>query len=118
MKYILSTIIVFTLYSCATYKGITLSVATINGKKANQKIINRYPDYGDGHADGCLVMAEMRADLSINKSKTVLSGKITDVINDQRMRNADVTIMMKDSTQAKIKTDENGEFNYQANTPI
>lgn len=61
MKYFLSIIMVFTLYACATYKGITLSAVTINGKKSNHRIVNRYQDYGDGHADSCLILAEMKA---------------------------------------------------------
>lgn len=118
MKYLLSIITALTLYACATYKGITLSTVTINGKKSNHKIVNRYPDYGDGHADGCLVLAEMRAALYVDQHKSNISGKLTDVVNAEIMRNADITITMIDSTEAKIKTDENGEFAFKANTRI
>ena len=118
MNYFLSIIMVFTLHACATYKGVTLSAVTINGKKSNHKIVNRYPDYGDGHADGCLILAEMKAVLYLDQQKLNISGKLTDVVNAEIMRNADITLTMIDSTEARIKTDENGAFAFKANTRI
>lgn len=106
------------LYACTTYKGVTLSAVSINGKNSNHKIVNRYPDYGDGHADGCIVLAEMKAVLHLDQHKSNISGKLTDVVNAEIMRNANITITMTDSTEAKIKTDENGEFAFRANTRI
>jgi hypothetical protein len=118
MKYILFIISVFTIHACASYKGITLSACTINGKKSNHKIINRYPDYGDGHADGCLVLLEMKADLYVDKQKTNVSGQITDVVNGQQMRNVDVMITMTDSTEVKLRTDQYGKFMHMTKTPV
>jgi hypothetical protein len=118
MKFILAIVIVFTMHACASYKGITLSTCAINGKKANHKIINRYPDYGDGHADGCLVLAEMKADLYLDKSKSIVSGQITDVVNGQHLQNVDVTVTMTDSTEVKLRTDQNGKFILATKTPV
>jgi|694.fasta_scaffold131307_3 hypothetical protein len=118
MKYILAIVAVFTIHACASYKGITLSTCTINGKKANHKILNRYPDYGYGHADGCLVLAEMKAALYLDKSKSNVSGQITDVVNGQQMQNVDVTVIMADSTEVKLRTDQNGKFILATKTPV
>jgi hypothetical protein len=118
MKYTLAVIYIFTMHACTSNKGITLSTCTINCKKANHKIINRYPDYGDGHADGCLVLAEMKADLHVDKHKTNVSGQITDVVNGQQMQIVDVTVIMTDSTEVKLRTDQNGKFVYAAKTPV
>ena len=58
MKLLILILISIVFSGCVSYKGIKLSAFTFNSKKANSKIANRFPDYGDGHKDGCLVMAE------------------------------------------------------------
>lgn len=54
-------------------------------------ILDRYPDYGDGHKGGCLIMQEMRLDLKTDK-KGQVDGIISDVVTGEPLQNASVLL--------------------------
>ncbi len=67
MKYSIIVLFLFLISSCAiTNYGGKLSAFTFNGKNRNSYIVDRFPDYGDGHKDGCIVESEIR--LEINRT--------------------------------------------------
>lgn len=104
------TIFIFALFSgCVSYKDHRLSSFTLNSKKANSRIVDRYPDYGDGHKDGCLVMEEMHSELKTDKAGQV-EGKISDVHDGRPL--SDVLVIVKTDLQQDIQltTDSLGLF--------
>jgi hypothetical protein len=96
--------------SCSSYKGIKLSVLTVDGRNRNGRIVNRYPDYGDGHLDGCIVMPEMRVDLYQNQKFKSITGKISNVESGESLASANVTLFTTDSNLVQISTNSKGEF--------
>ncbi len=82
---------------------------TINSKKANSKIDDRFPDYGDGHKDGCLVMAEMHLDLKTDKMRQI-EGKISDVSTGTPLQNASVLLKTDLQQDIQLTTDSLGLF--------
>ena len=57
---ILSMLVIIILGSCSTLpKGYKLSKFSVNEKNYNKYILNRTPDYGDAHLDGCIIMKEI-----------------------------------------------------------
>lgn len=86
----------------------SLPVLTVNDRPRNAKIVGRIPDYGDGHADGCIVMNEMRVGLKIgNKEK--LTGKVSDVVSCMPLPCATI-VLTTTNTAIQCSTDEKGEF--------
>ena len=107
---ILFTILMFVLFSgCLSYKGNTLSAFTLNSKKANSKIVDRFPDYGDGHKDGCVVMAEMHLVLTTDKAGLV-EGEISDVDSGAPLSNAPVILQTDLQQGIHLTTDSLGLF--------
>jgi len=107
--YLLLSLLVFT-SSCVTkYKGHKLSVFTINSHTRNGKIINRFPDYGDGHRDGCIIMSEMHIDLNIHKEGMV-SGLIRDVNTTIPLTQASVKLLSNSGKEITLLSDEEGKF--------
>lgn len=107
---LLLTILLFALMSgCVSYKGNKLSAFTLNSKKANSKIINRFPDYGDGHKDGCIVMAVMHLELKTDEAGQI-EGKITDVHNGTPLKNASILLKTDLQQGIQLTTDSLGLF--------
>ena len=104
---------IFFLACVNRYQGQSLSELTINDKKQNKKIVNRYPDYGDGHRDGCIVMSEMRLKL-LNKNGKI-SGNVTDVATGLRMSNVTISLRTTDNTTISAFTDSLGTFEVKLN---
>ena len=102
MKYLLTILLLPLISGCVNYKGNKLSAFTLNSKKANSKIVDRFPDYGDGHKDGCIIMAEMHLELRTDKAGQI-DGKITDVHNGTPLNN--VSLLLKTDLQQKYSTD-------------
>jgi hypothetical protein len=106
----LLVILLFTVLSgCVSYKGLKLSSFTLNSKNANSKIVDRFPDYGDGHKDGCLVMAEMHLDLKTNKTGRI-EGKVSDVSSGIALHNASVFLKTDLQQDILLATDSLGLF--------
>jgi hypothetical protein len=109
-KYPLSATLIAIIFSgCVSYKGIKLSALTINSKKANNKILDRYPDYGDGHKDGCLVMAEMQLDLKIDKPGQI-QGKVSDVQTGKPLKSTSILLKTCMQQDISLTTDSLGSF--------
>ena len=106
----LLVILIFSVFpGCVSYKGIKLPAFTYNSKKANSKIVDRFPDYGDGHKDGCLIMAEMHLDLKTNKTGQI-EGKISDVSTGIPLNNALVVLETDLQQDIQLTTDSLGLF--------
>ena len=106
-------ILVFTIFSgCVSYKSIDLSTFTFNSKKANRKIVDRFPDYGDGHKDGCVVMAEMHLDLKTEKIGQI-KGRVSDVSTGMPLNNALVLLKTDLQQDIRLTTDSLGSFQTQ-----
>ena len=109
----LLAILIFTLFSgCVSYKGNKLSTFTLNSKKANSKIVDRFPDYGDGHKDGCLVMAEMHLALMTDKTGQI-EGRVSDVSTGMPLNNASVLVKTDLQQDIRLATDSLGSFQTQ-----
>src|SRR5687767_7416804 len=101
------------IYGCTVLpKGYRLSEFYYNGKKQNSLIINRVPDYGDGHPDGCIIKGEMR--LSIKSLSThALEGQVVDVITGKPLMGANVFIQLAGGDwQLKYHSDSLGRFTF------
>jgi hypothetical protein len=106
------------LYSCVNkYQGQNLSVLTINSKMKNSKIVDRYPDYGDGHKDGCIVMSEMQVDLNL-REKGIVSGLVSDVTSKQPLPAASIRILTDTGRVLTLATGPEGKFLLNVNERI
>jgi hypothetical protein len=105
---LMSSLILMT--SCVTkYQGQKLSVFTINSITKNNKIINRFPDYGDGHKDGCIIMSEMKVDLNVRKEGKI-SGLVSDVYTKVPLTSASVKLLSKSGKEITLLSDKDGKF--------
>lgn len=95
----------------------TLPHFDFNGKNKNHWIVNRIPDYGDGHRDGCIVMGELKVSLK-ETSKGVYEGEVRDREDDELFTYA--TLIINDGTKEKreLHTDQYGKFSFQYTLPI
>lgn len=98
------------LYSCSTYKGVTLSTFHYNNKLANSKIVDRYPEYGDGKRDGCVVLDEISLEVKIDKIGDI-KGKVSDADSKKPLNNALVLIKTLENSRIEAITDSMGVFN-------
>lgn len=93
--------------SCVNkYQGQKLPAFTINSNNKNGKIVNRLPDYGDGHKDGCIIMSEMKVDLNISQQGTV-SGLVSDVNTKVPLNAASVKLLSKSGKEITLLSDKN-----------
>lgn len=110
MKYLLIITTFLLFISCINqYKGNQLSTVTVNSKRANHLIVDRFPDYGDGHKDGCIVMDQMRLNLRFNKLG-VITGQVSDVSTKEPLQNALVILNDNLGLTDKLVTDSLGQF--------
>lgn len=102
--------------SCVT--GYKLAVFTCNNHKHNGCIVNRRPDYGDGHADGCLVLRELRLDIK-KIAKNSIEGRLTDVESDAPLNSSSIKIFYYNTeSPQELITDEKGQFTCNNATEI
>lgn len=93
---------------CITeYRGQTLSEFKLNNHRANWRIVNRYPDYGDGRPEGCIIRPEMRMEL-FRLKPTGYRARITDVETGLPVTNATVLITFRTKETIKSRTDSLG----------
>lgn len=111
MKILFTILLVALFNGCVSYKGKKLSAFTLNSKKANSKIVDRFPDYGDGRKDGCVVMAEMHLALKTDKAGH-MEGKISDVHDGRPLSNVLVIIKTDLQQDIQLTTDSLGLFRY------
>jgi hypothetical protein len=99
------------LSSCASLpRGYKLSKFSYNGKYHNDLIVNRVPDYGDGHLDGCIVMWEMHLTLESSKNGGI-AGTVTDVKSLDPLPNALVKVFLTENqTPVSVSSDSVGKF--------
>jgi hypothetical protein len=102
----------------STYEGRKICSFSFNGKNRNSYIANRFPDYGDGHKDGCVVMGEIR--LEINRSiESSFDGSVFDATNNSLLNAANIYVYYKSSEQPKIMvTNEHGKFSFEKNDEV
>ncbi len=95
----------------------TLPHFEFNGKNKSHWIINRIPDYGDGHRDGCIVSGEWKVSLK-ETSQGVYEGEVRDREDDEFFTYA--TLIINDGTKEKreLRTDQYGKFSFQYTLPI
>lgn len=109
-KYVYFIVTLLLLASCINqYKGIQLSTVTVNGRKSNHLIVGRFPDYGDGHKDGCIIRSEMRLELDYNKIG-LINGRLSDVSSKEPLKYALVIVNDRLGVTSKIATDSLGHF--------
>lgn len=98
--------------------GYKLAVFTYNNHKHNGCIVNRRPDYGDGHADGCLVMREFRLDIK-KVDKNSIEGRLTDVESAAPLNSSRIQIFYYNTAlPLELITDEKGQFTCNKATEI
>jgi hypothetical protein len=109
MKHLLIILVFSSFLGCVSYKGIQLSAFTYNSKKANSRIIGRFPDYGDGHKDGCMIMREMHLNLIADKMGRI-EGKVSDVSTMKPINYALVLLKTDLQQNIRLTTDSLGLF--------
>ncbi len=116
---ILSIFFIFYFISCTTLpRGYKLAQFSVNEKKYNHLIINRVPDYGDGHSDGCIIMNEMSLKL-FNTHDKLISGFINDIYSEKRLKNANIQIYYTyQNDPVIISSDSSGNFVFLKNEKI
>jgi hypothetical protein len=97
--------------SCSSIREYKLSKFDFNNKSHNSLILNRIPDYGDGHLDGCIVMSEMHLSL-----KREVKDSIVGVVKDAKTTEpviAEIKIYFKDLEQPITLTNNgSGTFSF------
>ena len=97
--------------SCSSIREYKLSKFDFNNKSHNSLILNRLPDYGDGHLDGCIVMSEMHLSL-----KREVKDSIVGVVKDTKTNEpviAEIKIYFKDLEQPITLTNNgSGTFSF------
>jgi hypothetical protein len=97
--------------SCSSIREYKLSKFDFNNKSHNSLILNRLPDYGDGHLDGCIVMSEMHLSL-----KREVKDSIVGVVKDTKTNEpviAEIKIYFKDLEQPITLTNKgSGTFSF------
>lgn len=80
--------------------------------------MNRIPDYGDGHLDGCLVMGEMFLSLKSSEG-SIVKGQIKDVESKDSLANANIKIYFLNSVEPlQLSSDSNGNFEFYKKSKI
>lgn len=100
-------------WGCSTIpRGYKLSKFSYNGKIHNDIIVNRIPDYGDGHLDGCVIMSEMSLSLkSLENGK--ISGELKDVKSLESLSNGQLKIFFKNiGSPLILASDSSGKFQF------
>lgn len=105
-------ILAFAFVSCTTPRKYTLSKFSYNTKLKNSYIVNRIPDYGDGHKDGCLILGEMH--FYLNKiAKNSFTGIVKDAYTNTVLKNADIIIEQTGSeNKLTLFSNEEGAFEF------
>ena len=100
-------------WGCTTVApGYKLSKFSYNGRTHNDFIVNRIPDYGDGHLDGCLVMSEMYLSLR-SLENGIVSGQLKDVKSLESLQSGQVKIFFKNiESPITIASDSSGKFQF------
>lgn len=105
--YLLTTIVV--LVSCSARKKYNLSKFSYNQRSYNSLIKNRIPKYGNGLADGCIIMSEMNLIME-DSARNYIRGVIKDVATSEPLVAAHVLVRYADSTLNGAYTDKYGKF--------
>ena len=101
----------FVLVGCYSARhGIKLSKYSYNDKFRNSYIVNRVPDYGDGHRDGCIIQGEFFLSLKSPVNSEII-GVVKDVNTLEPMPGATVTLWFKGQADpSKMAADSLGQF--------
>ena len=116
---ILSILVIIILGSCSTLpKGYKLSKFSVNEKNYNKYILNRTPDYGDSHLDGCIIMKEISLQLLSSDGK-LINGYIKDVQSKEPLEYASIEIYLDGQINPlKLASDSKGHFKFNKNSKI
>jgi len=80
-----------------------------NGKSYNSLIVNRIPDYGDGHRDGCVVLTDLVLELK-DKDSLSVEGIVKDIKNRAPLPAATVSVYRKNGSIDTYGTNAYGHF--------
>lgn len=105
--------------SCLTGCGVfqTLPSFDYNGKSKNHWIVNRIPDYGDGHRDGCVVLGELEVSLQ-EKSPGEFTGWVEDIEEKELPVYATLIVNEGLAHERELHTDQYGKFSFRYDQPI
>lgn len=112
MKF-LCLIFILLLVGCYSGRhGVKLSKYSYNDKFHNSLIVNRVPDYGDGHRDGCIIHNEFLLSLKSSVNSEVI-GYVKDVETLESMSGANISIWFQgEASPANVVADSNGQFKF------
>jgi len=110
-KYIILLIFSICLSACfSNREKFVLSKFSYNNKFRNSLIVDRVPDYGDGHSEGCIVMGEMYLSLTSSSHVETL-GEIYDAKTLEPLSGAILKVYLKNQeAPIKINSDMHGKF--------
>ena len=118
MKKYLFLILTIVITGCSGIKNpVALPQLTIENRKANKLIVNRKPDYGNGHRDGCIVMGEISMDIERLNEKGI-SGKVFDSKTKDPLAGAKLTLFVNQNGLIKktiISSNAGGFFKGELN---
>jgi hypothetical protein len=88
------------------FSGYRLSKFSYNDRGHNSLIVDRRPDYGDGHKDGCIIMSEMHLKVkSIAKDSILFEVKDVD---SQKPVMATIEVLYNVTDKTVLQTDSLG----------
>ena len=106
-KYIILTLVIFGCSS--TIHSVKLSTLKINGKKQNELIQDRIPNYGIGSPDGCVIMGEISLNLE-TVGKDSIRGTVRESDKHQALPFATVKLQSDKQNDLSLQTDSAGNF--------
>jgi len=116
MKFLTVILLIF-LSSCTATRYGVLPNFSINGKNYNKLIENRIPDYGDGNADGCIVMQEIDLTLTVDSNSNVM-GIIKDSETNKVINAAEITTSYNKQNPLVQYSNNDGGFELSNSRPI
>lgn len=97
-------------YSCHSSR-YSLPNFKYNSKIKNGWIVNRLPDYGDGHRDGCIIMGELSVSLVEENGKVI--GQVFDATNDESMPYVQIVVNWGFENEVQTLVDSEGRFSFE-----
>lgn len=87
-----------------------------NSKGRNSWIVNRVPDYGDGHRDGCIIMGELSVNLV--EEDRMVSGQVYDESNNESMAYVQIIVNWGSESEIQYLADSQGKFTFKKTDQI
>ncbi|MCO4807630.1 MAG: hypothetical protein KC456_13685 [Flavobacteriales bacterium] len=116
MKQVVSIFIAF-LFFTYLFGQVQPSELKINGVDANHLVVDRIPDYGNGHKDGCIVMGQISMEIDSLEIGSV-SGRVYDSESLDFVPYATIKLYNNDKKRATTSSNEQGYFHSEESSGL